>query len=243
MADEEKKYSLSLPGEWAVQKLLGPMIDEIGKDLGKLYSVGRDRILNAAARKVDDLEDGKVANLRVAKEVLWSGSFSDSEICVEYFGGILASTRSTDGTDDSAIQFLQLIKSLSSNQLKLHYALYAKIRKESASFVGVNDDRDFINQLEKKLFTVDIKEPAFKFSIELETDLLILHQMKLLDFKLNVDLGPEKGNRQAFALTATKFGVMLFCAAHNKLRMWRTFQKIEFEMLSSVSLPGSFELH
>ena len=60
--------------------------------MNKLDIVGRD--------------DGKQANLGVSRDVLWNGAFSTESICAEYFGGILASSRSEDGKDDSAIPFV-----------------------------------------------------------------------------------------------------------------------------------------
>lgn len=85
---------------WAGKKLLGPTFDTIGDDLQKLYAAGRDRIIGRAAAKVDDLDDGRRANLRVARDVLWNGAFSESEVCVEYYAGLLAASRSVDGLDD-----------------------------------------------------------------------------------------------------------------------------------------------
>lgn len=82
--DEQNQLSI-IPGEWAVKKLLGPTLDEIGTDLQKLYSIGRDKILSVAVRK-SNVNDGKKANLRVARDVFWNGSFTDEAICAEYFG-------------------------------------------------------------------------------------------------------------------------------------------------------------
>ena len=56
-----------IPGADAVRRVLGPTADLIGEDLAKLYAKGRDRLMRAATRKVPDLDDGKCANLRVAR--------------------------------------------------------------------------------------------------------------------------------------------------------------------------------
>ena len=32
MSEEEKKISLAIPGEWALQKVLGPTLTEIGEE-------------------------------------------------------------------------------------------------------------------------------------------------------------------------------------------------------------------
>ena len=89
--------ALTASGLIAAKAILGPTFNEIGEDLRKLYAVGRDRIIDAAYRKLSDPNDGKKANLRVVRDTLWSGAFSDDEICAEYFGGVLAGSRSEDG--------------------------------------------------------------------------------------------------------------------------------------------------
>jgi hypothetical protein len=66
-------------------------------------------------------------------------------ICAEYFGGILAASRSADGNDDSAIGYLNLIKSLSCSQLRLHYFIYTAFQKllterEESPNVGQESD-------------------------------------------------------------------------------------------------------
>jgi hypothetical protein len=65
----------------------------------------------------------------VARDVLWNGALTNDEVCAEYFGGILASSRSEDGSDDGVIYYVDVIKSLSSKQLKLHYVIYNSFNK------------------------------------------------------------------------------------------------------------------
>lgn len=111
------------------EKILGKTFVTIGTDLAKLYEKGRDKIIEKATKKITNIDDGKSANLRVSRDVFWNGSFTDESICAEYFGGILASSRSMNGEDDLGIYYVDLIKSLSSSQLKLHYLLYLSLNK------------------------------------------------------------------------------------------------------------------
>src|SRR5262249_26299714 len=108
---EDRKVAIALPGEWALQKVLGPTLDLIGADLSKLYAAGRDRIVRAAAKKTENLDDGASANLRIAADVFRSGAFADSDVCAEYFGGILAASRGESGGRDDGMFYLELIKS------------------------------------------------------------------------------------------------------------------------------------
>ena len=110
-------------------KLLGKTADKIAIDIAGLYDKGKDMIFEATNRKVSNINDGKQANLRVARDVFFNGSFSDEAICAEYFGGILAASRSDDGRDDQGIYYVDLIKGLSSKQLNLHYVLYRSLNK------------------------------------------------------------------------------------------------------------------
>jgi hypothetical protein len=73
MPDGDKKIAITLPGEWVLQKVFGPALTEFGEDLKKLYAKGRDKLVAAAYRKIKDPEDGKQANLRVTRDVLWMG--------------------------------------------------------------------------------------------------------------------------------------------------------------------------
>ena len=104
--DDDKKISIAVPGEWALKKVLGPTLDTLGEDINKVYQIGRDKIIKVAQRKVTNIEDGASANLRVSRDVFWNGAFTDEAICAEYFGGILASSRSQDGKDDSGVYYV-----------------------------------------------------------------------------------------------------------------------------------------
>ena len=129
MENDNQVLPTALPGEWALQKAFGPVLSEIGEDLKKLYAIGRDKILVAGYKKIRNPEDGKQANLRVARDVFWNGAFTADEVCAEYFGGVLAASRSNDGHDDNTIQFVSVIKSLSSSQLRLHYFIYSGLNQ------------------------------------------------------------------------------------------------------------------
>ncbi len=108
---------------------MGPILDTIGHDFQTPYESGRDKLINRAAEKMSDLNDGKRANLRMARDILWNGAFSESEVCVEYYAGLLSASRSTDGLDDEADPFVDAVKSLASRQPKLHYKIYRSLER------------------------------------------------------------------------------------------------------------------
>lgn len=120
-------------GAWiskdAVNKLLGPSADyfgELGRDLIKEALQNLGRVFSISCDKLRGQLDqpGKV-NIRVLKGVCDEAPFSNDAFSAEYFGGLLASARSPEGKDDSAMPFINLVRSLSSFQLRLHFIAYS----------------------------------------------------------------------------------------------------------------------
>ena len=223
---------------WTAKKILGPTFDLVGDDLAKLYAAGRDKIIASASKKIPNLDDGKQANLRVSRDVLWNGAFSTESICAEYFGGILASSRSEDGKDDSAIPFVDVIKSLSSEQLRKHYFIYRALGK-ILSETNSNRDRyhiwDVVN-------THQVCIPAW--GLRPDIDLGILKHHGLIDRCGNgsstLSFSDNKKDDRAlpYLIAApTIFGVMLYAAAYNELEWWQAYGMRSYEDLDDIECP------
>lgn len=234
--DSESKVAIALPGEWALQKAFGPVLGELGEDLKRLYSGGRDRILAAGYKKVKDPNDGKKANLRVTRDVLWNGAFTDEEICAEYFGGILAAGRSEDGKDDDAVQFVDVIKSMSAKQLHLHYVIYTALNR----ILSGGDQRINVAQgteIQSKAIYFAKVELDQTLGLKTDRDLNILHRQGLLnEYKTNIHTVGEKGIPFVMGKPTT-FGVLLYSAAHNNLENWRSFDRTDFGEFEDIRLP------
>jgi len=110
-------------GGYVGTKLFGTALATIGEDINKMYVKGRDKIVDVATKKIDNPDDGKKVNLRAARDVLWNGAITEDEVCVEYFGGMLAAARSEDGKDDGVVHYVNTIKAMSARQLELHYVI------------------------------------------------------------------------------------------------------------------------
>ncbi|MBD9537586.1 hypothetical protein IB227_17180 [Stenotrophomonas sp. STM01] len=236
MTDDDKKVSIALPGEWALQKTLGPVLTEIGDDLKRLYSKGRDKIIEKAYKKIEDPEDGKSANLRIAHDVLTNGAFTDEEVCAEYFGGILASSRTTDGKSDDAIQLLDTIKSLSAKQLHLHYVLYNSLNKLLVA------GQEHINV--GKAAEVQSRETWFALSelagigIKYDTDFNILHRQGLvISYQTSTHKIDEMRVLPYAKAGPTTYGILLYSVAHNLLGDWRKFSSQIFPDFEGIALP------
>jgi hypothetical protein len=236
MADEVK--AIEIPGEWALKKVLGPTLGSIGEDLNKVYQVGRDKIVAVAKKKIANIEDDAIANLRVSRDVFWNGAFTDEAICAEYFGGILAASRSEDGKDDTGVYYVDLIKSLSAKQLQLHYTIYRVLNKELVSIpekasLNVGLDRE-LHQVRIHFSAIELEKLGLKPDIDLEALYRkgLLHEYRYEGHTL------EDGSVFPYTMIVpTTLGVQLFAIANNQLQAWRTFSKNDFGDFDDISLP------
>jgi hypothetical protein len=80
----------------------------------------------------------------VLKGVLEDGPFCDDELGAEYFGGVLASSRSEVGRDDRGAAFTALIGRLSTYQIRSHFFFYSVVRllyERSTENIGIPQGR------------------------------------------------------------------------------------------------------
>jgi hypothetical protein len=234
---EDKNVAIALPGEWALQKDFGPVLSEVGEDMKKVYAKGRDRLIATAYRKISDENDGKQANRRVTRDVMWNGAFTEDEVCAEYFGGLLASSRSIDGKDDDVIQFVDVVKSLSSRQLRLHYILY-----HSLSLLLVAEEQPINvaqgSELNIKSLWLASRELVDRLDIRIDTDLNILHRQGLLaQYKWDSHQLDSERALPYTMITPTVFGILLYASAHNKLSEWSRFGSVAFGDFPGIELP------
>ena len=218
---------------------MGPAADELGKDLKDLYKVGWERLLAYAYRKIKNPDDGKQANLRVAQDVLLNGALANDEVCAEYFAGILASSRSENGIDDSNIQYSSVIRSLSSSQLRLHYLIYNVLNKMLvAKKVTMNVAHG--SEIQGREIWLSALELFETHQVQIDTDFTALQQQGLVfryEWKTT-----EKGPLPVHYAMAvpTSFGVMLYAAVHNHKSEWFQFPSIDFGNFESVPSPRCF---
>lgn len=115
-------------GRQLIEKILGPTADYIGVGL-KGWTEKRvqnvSRIFSTASEKLGDkINSPGTVPPRVLKEILDDGSYCDEELVAEYFGGVLASSRTDIDRDDRASAYLKLVSGLSSYEVRLHYISY-----------------------------------------------------------------------------------------------------------------------
>ena len=131
-----------------IGKLLGPTADYLGEGLRDLTrrrveSIGR--ILSKASTKLgSQLDEPGQVPPRVLKTVLNEGSYCEDPVALEYFGGVLASSRTERGRDDRGARVAKVVDNLSTYQLRTHYLIYSSIANlfaTSGKRFGTDQDR------------------------------------------------------------------------------------------------------
>ena len=115
-----------------INKVLGPTAEYLGEEF--LASVKKKRaentwnIFSNAEKKLGDKLDrpGQVPP-KVLKTIVDEGSYSDDAVATEYFGGILASSRTEEGRDDRGDRLAKLVSNMSIYQLRSHWLIYSTI--------------------------------------------------------------------------------------------------------------------
>ncbi|GGY12799.1 hypothetical protein GJV26_00210 [Massilia dura] len=219
-------------GGYVGTQLFGSALATMGEDINKLYAKGRDKLVDVATKKINNPDDGKKVNLRAARDVLWNGAITEDEVCAEYFGGMLAASRSPEGKDDGVLNYVDTIKSMSSRQLELHYVIYKTwqnilLKSKAKINAGLSED---VNKYNIFLIGGELKAR----NLDYDRDLTVLHRQGLVNrfsYKTHIF-----GNVaiSLVEVVPTTYGVMLFAAAHNKLDEWREFYAEEYISISDI---------
>lgn len=135
-------------GKDGVNKLLGPTAAYFGDGLRNLVE---KRISNlcmifelASKRLGSKLDEPGEIPPRLVKEVIDSGTFSEDTTMLEYYAGVLASSRTATGSDDRGVRIARTVSNLSSYQVRAHYVLYsalAAVHKGQGLFPTKINDR------------------------------------------------------------------------------------------------------
>ncbi|WP_440999814.1 hypothetical protein [Fodinibius sp. SL11] len=245
-----------------VEKLLGPTVEYMGeglKDLAEKRVNNVKRIFNVAHKQLGERidEDGRVPP-RVLKGVLEEGSFVEDELSAQYFGGVLAASRSKFKNDDRGTSFISLITKLSSYQLHLHFILYNLLRKE---FLDKRLNIASQEHRRKLRLYIDLfsLENSFNISSSQQFETILQHsafglnrETLIEDFAfgkpkdlLSYYSEPEKTDikNRSFVFTPSAFGVELFLWAHGEANTaldWFLSRTVELECYKDIELPKKF---
>ena len=127
---------------------MGPTADYLGEELKaftqrRINNVGK--IFSNAEKKLGSRLDspGQVPP-KVLKSVINEGSYSEDPVMLEYFGGVLASSRTEIGRDDRGARLIKILDNLSAYQIRTHYLIYSTIAhlfSNSGKRFGLSEDR------------------------------------------------------------------------------------------------------
>ncbi len=121
-------------GKDGLQKLLGPTADYLGGELQeftkkRIENVGK--IFSKAEEKVGaNIERPGQVPPKVLKTIVNEGSYCEDSVAVDYFGGILASSRTELGRDDRGARIAKILDGMSAYQIRSHYVIYSLIKKK-----------------------------------------------------------------------------------------------------------------
>lgn len=123
------------------EKLLGPTTEYVGEGVRSFTErrvANMKRIFEKAWRQLGPRldETGGVAP-RVLSVVRNEGSFCDDALGAEYFGGLVASSRS-EAMDDRALPYLRLVEDSSIQDLRMHYLFYSELRRLFLEAQGIS---------------------------------------------------------------------------------------------------------
>jgi hypothetical protein len=123
----------ALGGKDIIIKMLGPTADYVGNGIKDFASKRVENIqnifLNASKKLGNKIEIDGGIHPKVLQGTLNEGSYANDSLSIEYFGGVLASSRSGISRDDRGAFFISLISRLSTYQLRLHYIFYHAIKQ------------------------------------------------------------------------------------------------------------------
>ena len=176
-------------------KVLGPTADYLGgglKSTVEKCNVNVGRVFRRAAEKLGPrLEKPGAVNPRVLRHVYEDGRFAEDDVVVEYYGGLLAGSKTSDGKSDQALPYLAAVQRMSVYELRLHFVFYYELlRVHKACGVNLangNQVRDLSMVMPHEMFlaALDIAPTDEKAQIDywpiLSHAVVGLHQEGLID--------------------------------------------------------------
>lgn len=234
-------------------KLLGPTADYFGEGMKNHIQKSYDninRICNHSIKLLGPkIEIYGEVSPRILKNILSEGAFCEDELASEYFGGVLASSRTSDSKDDRGLAYLAVVNNMSTYQIRTHYIFYSIIEnlfKGQDLSCSIGEDRNKMR--------VFLPWSVYSESMGInDGDWLILsHSMVGLsrldligDFyaygpKDSISSYPEV-NSDGILFTPSNFGVELYLWVHGHSNIpVGSFlkNKIQFSKSELISIPN-----
>jgi len=231
-----------------IEKLLGPTADYIGegiKSLAKKRTNNLKNIFSIAVNKLGNkIETQGAVPPKVLKGILDEGSFCDDFLSAEYFGGVLASSRSGVSRDDRGAALIALISRLSTYQIRTHYIFYHIVKKlfdGSGINIGITEGR---NKMETYV-PLSVYKTAMEFDKKENIGVLMTHIMVGLAKECLIgeyfSMGPKEDIEKRFN-KATESGLIFQPSSlGTELFLW-AYGKSDFLIQDFLEPVNQFEI-
>ena len=236
-----------------VEKLLGPTAEYLGDNLQhwtKKRVENTKKIFEQFEKKLGPRinEPGAVPP-RVLRGVLQDGSFCDDDLMAEYFGGVLASSRTGISRDDRGAVFTALLGRMSAYQIRTHFFFYTVVKRifdgESVPITG---------QVERNNLEVFITHEAYQNAMEftegedffviLNHALFGLQKEGLIDPTFSFGPYPDTDGKEGIKFIPSVMGVELFLWAHGLGNLFPNFflsADVRFVSQTNIQMTGGFK--
>jgi hypothetical protein len=131
-----------------IGKLLGPAADYLGGEIKNYTEKGLNNLgrvfRHAESTLGEKIEEPGQVPPKVLKGILEEGYFAEDQLSAQYFGGVLASSRTGIDRDDRGAYFVQLVGRLSVYQVRAHFVFYTLLKRMcggSTVNLGIIDER------------------------------------------------------------------------------------------------------
>ncbi len=253
--DTIKELLPLIGGTQLIVKFLGPTFEYLGTELRNWNSkrIENLKIIFGKAIEKSDLEIEGNVSPRVLKEVINEGSWNEENITLEYFSGILASSRTGISRDDRAVIMMKLLSQLTTYQVRGHYLTYQIVRKlflDKKYAFTKNSDR---NKMQIFIDWNDFYE-LMDFTENENPDILIPHifyglrKFELIEGfsygnKKGVEINKQGDRRKGVKVVPSAIGAELFLWVYNKSNL-QTFELLnsayKFKPLEDINIEREF---
>lgn len=196
----------AIGGAKILERILGPSADYIGNQLQEWTQkkvLNTSKIFKNAEKKLgENIEKDGTVPPKVLKGILEEGPWCEEDLQIEYFGGVLASSRSGISRDDRGAYFISLVSRLSTYQLRTHYLIYQAIKTHFDGYnlnISNSEDRNkmeiFIPYSSFNLAMDFTKEELYDFHALMTHSIWGLKKEELID---TFQYGPEEYLKNRF---------------------------------------------
>jgi hypothetical protein len=230
-----------------VEKLLGPTAEYLGENLQhwtKKRVENTKRIFEHCAAKLGSriTEPGAVPP-RVLKGILQDGSFCDDELMAEYFGGVLASSRTEISRDDRGAAFAALVGRMTTYQIRTHFFFYTVVKQ-----IFDGEAFQITRQIDRQQLETFVEVESYESAMELAEGedffvimnhaLFGLHKESLIEPSFSYGSYPDTDGQQGIKFMPSVLGVELLLWAHGLGNIFPSaFLFKDVKLISNTTIP------